>query len=55
VPCNLDQRELAYQSMKEVVVDYSALKMELKPFYPGNVLFEMMIPRELLKKNLKLK
>ena len=29
--------------------------MDLKDFYPGRVLFEMMIPRELLKKNLGLK
>ena len=29
--------------------------MDLKPFYPHDVLFEMMIPRELLKKNLGLK
>jgi len=54
-PVTLDQRELAYQSMKEVPVDYDKLKMDLKPFYPGDVLFEMMIPRELLKKNLRLK
>jgi 16S rRNA C967 or C1407 C5-methylase (RsmB/RsmF family) len=29
--------------------------MDLKPFYPHEALFEMMIPRELLKKNLGLK
>jgi hypothetical protein len=29
--------------------------MDCKSFYPNNVLFEMMIPRELLKKNLGLK
>ena len=41
--------------MKEVPVDFSKLKMDVKPFYPHDVLFEMMIPRELLKKNLGLK
>ena len=29
--------------------------MDLKAFYPHESLFEMMIPRELLKKNLGLK
>ena len=29
--------------------------MDLKPFYPNDVLFEMMIPREMLKKNIGLK
>lgn len=36
-------------------LDFSKLAMELKDFYPGRVLFEMMIPRELLKKNVGLK
>jgi 16S rRNA C967 or C1407 C5-methylase (RsmB/RsmF family) len=42
-------------SMKTAKIDYSALRMDCKPFYPNQVLFEMMIPRELLKKNLGLK
>ena len=29
--------------------------MDVKSFYPHDVLFEMMIPRELLKKNVGLK
>ena len=41
--------------MKELDVDYSKLKMELKEFYPNEVLFEMCIPRELLKKHAGLK
>ena len=41
--------------MKEVPVDFSKLKMDLKPFYPHEVLFEMMIPREVMKKNVNLK
>ena len=36
-------------------MDYSKLKMELKEFYPNDVLFEMCIPRELLKKHAGLK
>ena len=41
--------------LKDVKIDYSKLKMDLKSFYPHKSLFEMMIPRELLKKNLGLK
>ena len=41
--------------LKDVKIDYSKLKMDLKEFYPHKSLFEMMIPRELLKKNLGLK
>lgn len=29
--------------------------MDLKPFYPHDALFEMMIPKEMLKKNAALK
>jgi hypothetical protein len=29
--------------------------MDCKEFYPNHVLFEMMIPKELLKKNIGLK
>lgn len=43
------------QSMKTAKIDYSSLRMDCKPFYPNNSLFEMMIPREMLKKNLGLK
>ena len=41
--------------MKEVPVDFSKLGMDLKTFWPRESLFEMMIPRELLKKNPNLK
>ena len=51
----MDQTVLVKQSMKEVDVDYSKLRMDLKSFYPHDVLFEMCIPRELLKKNAGLK
>lgn len=51
----MDQTQLIKQTMKETTIDYTKLKMDCKPFYPHDVLFEMMIPRELLKKNLGLK
>lgn len=51
----MDQTKLLSQNMKEVAIDFSKLGMEVKPFYPNKVLFEMMIPRELLKKNAGLK
>jgi len=44
-----------HASLKTTKIDYSSLRMDCKAFYPGNVLFEMMIPRELLKKNIGLK
>ena len=47
----VDQRE----SVKTQKIDYDQLSMDCKPYYPGQVLFEMMIPREMLKKNLGLK
>lgn len=43
------------QSMKTTKIDFSTLRMDCKPYYPNSVLFEMMIPRELLKKNVGLK
>lgn len=36
-------------------IDFDKLKMDMKPFYPHECLFEMMIPREMLKKNAGLK
>ena len=41
--------------LKDIKLDYNKLKMDLKTYYPHESLFEMMIPRELLKKNLGLK
>ena len=42
-------------SLKTAKIDYDSLRMDCKPYYPNQTLFEMMIPRELLKKNLGLK
>jgi hypothetical protein len=44
-----------HNSMKTAKIDYASLRIDCKPFYPNQVLFEMMIPRELLKKNIGLK
>jgi len=43
------------EGLRHAQVDFSKLKMDCKPFYPNHVLFEMMIPKELLKKNVGLK
>ena len=52
---NMDQKSMCKQSIKDVAIDFSKIKMDLKSFYPHDVLFEMMIPREMLKKNVGLK
>ena len=44
-----------YNSYKTQKIDYDAVKMDCKAYYPNNILVEMMIPREMLKKNLGLK
>jgi 16S rRNA C967 or C1407 C5-methylase (RsmB/RsmF family) len=44
-----------HNSLKTSAVDYDSLRMDCKDYYPNQTLFEMMIPRELLKKNLGLK
>ena len=44
-----------HDSLKTTNIDYSSLKIDCKPYYPNQTLFEMRIPRELLKKNLGLK
>ena len=36
-------------------IDFSNLKMDCKKYYPLECVFEMMIPKEMLKKNLGLK
>jgi len=52
---NLEVIPDEHGSLKTTKIDYSLLRMDCKAFYPNQVLFEMMIPRELLKKNLGLK
>ena len=41
--------------LKTQVIDFSKLKMDCKPFYPQDLVFEMMLPKELLRKNEGLK
>ena len=55
---NMDTKDIIEKfrgHLKDIIIDYDKLKMDLKPFYPHESLFEMMIPRELLKKNRGLK
>ena len=52
---NMDQTKLVTETMKDAQIDFANLRMDVKPFYPHEVLFEMMIPREMLKKNIGLK
>ena len=44
-----------HDSLKTQKIDFSSLCMDCKSYYPGDVLFEMKIPRDLLKKNIGLK
>ncbi len=42
--------------LRNLNLDYSQLSMSAKPYYPpGNVLFELSLSKELLKKNTGLK
>jgi 16S rRNA C967 or C1407 C5-methylase (RsmB/RsmF family) len=52
---NMAQQNHGTESLRHAQIDFAKLKMDCKEFYPNNVLFEMMIPKELLKKNLGLK
>jgi hypothetical protein len=52
---NMAQSNHGVESLRRAQIDFSTLKMDCKEFYPNNVLFEMMIPKELLKKNVGLK
>lgn len=42
-------------SYKTAQIDFDSIRMDCKPYYPNDSLFEMMIPREMLKKNIGLK
>ena len=41
--------------LKKVKIDFNNLKLDCKAFYPGDLVYELMVPRELLKKNDDLK
>jgi len=53
----MNQAQHQYKDeLKNLALDYDKLKMDSKPYYPpGNLVYEMMIPKELLKKNEGLK
>jgi 16S rRNA C967 or C1407 C5-methylase (RsmB/RsmF family) len=42
-------------NIKTAQLDYDSLRMDVKKYYPQDIVFEMMIPKELLKKNTGLK
>ena len=41
--------------LRKVKIDFSKLKLDCKSFYPDDLVYELMVPRELLKKNDNLK
>lgn len=44
------------EGFKNAVFDLADLKLDVKPYYPpGNILFQLNLPREILKKNVGLK
>jgi len=42
-------------NIKTAQLDFNNLRMDVKKYYPQDIVFEMMIPKELLKKNTGLK
>ena len=43
-------------ALKDIVVDLKSLRLKIKQYYaPGNLLYELSIPRETLKKQPRLK
>ena len=52
----IEAADLNQEDWKNKTLDMSQIKLENKKYYPpGNVLFELTVPRELLKKNVGLK
>ena len=53
----VDMAQLSHtiDGFKHVNYDFSDLKMHCKNYYPMDIVFEMMIPKEMLKKNIGLK
>jgi len=49
-----NQKHLYKDALKSLVVDHSTLKMDNKCWYPDDIVFELMMPKELLKKNASL-
>lgn len=41
--------------LKKVQLDFSTMKMDLKKWYPRDLCYELMVPKELLRKNEGLK
>ncbi len=52
----MNQRTERPEGIRNANLDLSQVILEAKPYYPpGDVLFELTVPRELLKKNVGLK
>ena len=48
---SMAHEDMRKEELRTVQLDYSKLKLDCKPYYPHNLVFEMMIQKELLKKN----
>ena len=48
---SMAHEDMGKDELRTVQLDYSKLKLDCKPYYPHNLVFEMMIQKELLKKN----
>ena len=49
------EQHLYGNELKVIKIDFNKLKLDCKAFYPQDLVYELMVPRELLKKNLDLK
>lgn len=46
---------LVGEALRNVQIDYDQLKVDCKSFYPGDLVYELLMPKELLKKHKGLK
>jgi multisite-specific tRNA:(cytosine-C5)-methyltransferase len=52
----MGQKEHQYgNKLRKIAIDFDTLKLDCKPYYPQNLVFELMMPKELLKKHAALK
>ena len=49
------QEHSGTNELKKVNLDFSAMKSDLKKWYPRDLVYELMMPKELLRKNEGLK
>lgn len=56
IAVDMNQKFESREGLRNLNLDLSQVKLERKPYYPpGDVLFELTVPREMFKKNLGLK